>query len=136
MAIANRAEPPEKAKVLTLDQRRAADAWRCAQGQDKEYVNLAKGLPALIMNSGLLQVMAFLEEKGRTERQRHCALLGGHLRAWLHNRYHDVPETFGGFMTALMKSDPRTFQAVTAESLAWLRWLRQLAAAAFDRSGP
>jgi CRISPR-associated protein Cmr5 len=130
--MANRAEPPEKAKVLTLEQRRAADAWRCAQdqGEDEDYANLAKGLPVLIMNSGLLQVMAFLNEKGA-----HCALLGGHLRSWLHNRYHDVPEAFPGFMTALMEADSHKFQAVTTEALSWLRWLRQLAAAV-DRREP
>jgi CRISPR-associated protein Cmr5 len=129
MAIANRAVAPQSAAPLTLDQRRAADAWRCAQAKsrDKDYANLAKGLPALIMNSGLLQVMAFLQEKG--EKQRHCQQLGADLRAWLHNLFPDLPESFEGFMAALMKADPRQFQAVTAESLAWLRWLRQLAAA-------
>jgi CRISPR-associated protein Cmr5 len=124
MAVANRAATPQNTAPLTLDQQRAADAWRCAQGQGRDYVNLAKGLPALIMNSGLLQVMAFLKEKGS-----HCSVLGGHLRAWLHTRFRDVPEPFDGFMTAMMKADSRKVQAVTAESLAWLRWLRQLAAA-------
>jgi len=32
-------------------------------------------------------------------------------------------------MEAVMKAEPRKFQEITAESLAWLRWLRQLAAA-------
>jgi CRISPR-associated protein Cmr5 len=115
---------------LTLDQQRAADAWRCAQKtQTKEYANLAKGLPALIMNSGLLQVMAFLEEKGKNERQQHCSVVAGELRAWLHHRFPDLAVEFRGFMEALMKADSRKFQEITVESLAWLRWLRQLAAA-------
>jgi CRISPR-associated protein Cmr5 len=133
MAIANRAATtPSNPAPLTLDQQRAADAWRCAQAQSqsKEYANLAKGLPALIMNSGLLQVMAFLEEKGSKDKQRHCSVLGGHMRAWLHRRFDkEAPEDFPGFMRALMNADSRKFQAITAESLAWLRWLRQLSAA-------
>ena len=109
---------------------RAADAWRCAQGQNKEYGNLAKGLPALIMNSGLLQVMAFLNEKGlKKGSQEHCAVLGGHLRAWVNKRFSDIPAEFADFMKALMSAEPRKFQMVTAECLAWLRWLRQMAAA-------
>jgi CRISPR-associated protein Cmr5 len=125
MAVMNPAMAP-----LTLDQQRVADAWQCAQkNQTKEYANLAKGLPALIMNSGLLQVMAFLQEKGDSENQRHCRVLGADLRAWLSRRFPDVPSEFRAFMEAVMKADPRTFQAATVESLAWLRWLRQLAAA-------
>ena len=42
----------------TLEQLRAADAWARAQGCSDEYQKLAKGLPALIMNSGLMQVLA------------------------------------------------------------------------------
>jgi CRISPR-associated protein Cmr5 len=129
MAIANRAATPTNTAPLTLDQQRAADAWRCAQAQSQsnEYVNLAKGLPALIMNSGLLQVMAFLEEKG--PKQQHCSVVARDMRAWLRRRFPDVPEDFAGFMRALMNADSSKFQAITVEALAWLRWLRQLAAA-------
>jgi CRISPR-associated protein Cmr5 len=116
---------------LTLDQQRAADAWQCAQkNQTRDYANLARGLPVLIMNSGLLQVTAFLKEKGSGGvSQRHYSILGDDLRTWLHHRFPEVPVQFEGFMEALMKADSRKYQAITAESLAWLRWLRQLAAA-------
>jgi CRISPR-associated protein Cmr5 len=131
MAMVNQGATPAATGPLTLDQQRAADAWQCAQKhQTEDYANLAKGLPALIMNSGLLQVLAFLKEKGSgAVSQRHCALLGDDLRAWLHRRFPEVPVQFEGFMEALMKADSRKFQEITAESLAWLRWLRQLAAA-------
>jgi CRISPR-associated protein Cmr5 len=134
MCTTDRAARSTTPPRLTLEQRRAANAWRCAHGQGKDYVNLAKGLPALIMNSGLLQVMAFLNEKGsKGSRQEHCATLGTHLRAWLHERFgDDVPDEFPEFMEALMKADSRKFQALTTESLAWLRWLRQMAAAVVE----
>jgi CRISPR-associated protein Cmr5 len=72
-----------------------------------------------------MQVMAFLNEKGS-----HCSEIGDQLRAWVHKRFPQVPQDFPGFMRFLMTScDSENFQAITAESLAWLRWLRQLAAA-------
>src|SRR2546428_3642851 len=113
----------------TLEQRRAQDAWnRCEQYEEK-HVNLAKGLPVLIMNSGLMQVMAFLREKGGKNSQHHCDELAKDLRGWLHECFGDVPETFEEFMEALLKADPHRYQAITAEAFAWLKWLRQMAAA-------
>lgn len=113
--------------MITLEQRRARDAWdRAHEGiaaHGKDYVNDAKGLPALIMNSGLMQVMAFLHQKGG----RH-ETLGQQLRAWLHE-IKKTPREFDGFMEEMMGTDSRRFQAVTTEAFAWLRWLRQMAAA-------
>ncbi len=117
----------DKTPPLTLEQERAQHAWKKAQegviSKGSAYINLAKGLPALIMNSGLMQTMAFLEEKGKEH-----ALLGKQLRAWLHERYK-IPEEFPAFMEHLLEADPRTFQDINREAMAWLKWLRQLAAA-------
>lgn len=115
-------------RKLTLEQLRAQDAWKKAeQGIDKhgkDYVNDAKGLPALIMNSGLMQVMAFLHGKGG----RH-ETLAQHLRDWLHAQC-GTPKDFEGFMKQLFEmQDARRFQMITAEAFAWLKWLRQLASA-------
>ena len=107
----------------TLEQKRAQDAWNRCENCGDEYVKLAKGLPALIMNSGLMQVMAFLHDKGKTHEE-----LAGHLRDWL-NRRCDVPSDFKGFMEKMLKSEASEYQAVTAEAFAWLKWLRQMAAA-------
>ena len=113
----------------TLEQQRADDAWRCASAchpsHRKEYVNLAKSLPALIMNSGLLQVLAFLHEKGGTH-----DVLAGQLLRWTARRFPGLRASgFAPLMQALMKADSPTFQAVTTEAMAWLRWLRQIAPA-------
>jgi CRISPR-associated protein Cmr5 len=116
----------------TMEQKRAADAWARCQGCSSEYQNLAKGVPALIMNSGLMQVMAFLHEKGGKNKQSHCRDLGDHLRDWLRRQFPQaLPNAeFGIFMEALMKAEPRNFQHITAEAFAWLRWARQMAPAA------
>ncbi len=114
---------------LTLEQRRAQDAWGKSDGCSKEYMKLAKGLPALIMNSGLMQVMAFLHEKGGDDNGCHDQL-AKHLRSWLSERFPgDVPENFTDFMDGLMKANPKTYQDITTEAFAWLRWMRQMAAA-------
>jgi len=113
--------------MATLEQQRARHAWEKAQQgiaqHGKDYANDAKGLPALIMNSGLMQVMAFCHDKGG----RHEAL-AQHLRDWLHQQC-GTPQDFEGFMQHLMDAEPRRFQMITAEAFAWLRWLRQMAAA-------
>jgi CRISPR-associated protein Cmr5 len=111
----------------TLEQQRAQDAWdRCADYDKDKHVKLAKGLPALIMNSGLMQVLAFLHEKGGAHEA-----VSEHLRTWLHRRFRSSlgSADFEPFMQALMKASPQDYQAITAEAFAWLRWLRQMAAA-------
>ena len=118
----------------TMEQKRAADAWARAQGCSKAYQNLAKSLPALIMNSGLMQVLAYLHEKGgkASESTRHHSDLGEHLRDWLHRQFKPVlpSKEFAAVMPALMTAEPGTFQHITTEALAWLRWARQMAPAA------
>ena len=115
----------------TLEQVRARDAWTKSAGYSKDHVNLAKGLPALIMSSGLMQVMAFLHEKGQKDAQRHCEDVAAHLRLWLKSRFSNriQDDRFEPFMEALMAAGPREYQEITAEAFAWLRWLRQMAAA-------
>ena len=107
----------------TLEQRRARDAWEKCSGYRDEHVNHAKGLPALIMNSGLMQTMAFMHEKKGAHEEVAC-----HLRQWLGGRF-DIPSDFEGHMEALFNAKPREFQAINAEAFAWLKWLRQMAAA-------
>jgi CRISPR-associated protein Cmr5 len=138
----------------TLEQKRAQFAWECAQkskqemkGNYKQYADAAKGLPALIMNSGLMQVMAFAHEKSKKAREKRAkdeqpekndglqyALIEEHLRNWLHGKFDAVlPADFEGFMKKLLAIDNAyLFQTVTTEALAWLKWLRQIAPALND----
>jgi CRISPR-associated protein Cmr5 len=116
---------------LTLEQQRAKDAWDSCTSYTKEHVNLAKGLPALIMNSGLMQVLAFCHAKGDAHKE-----VARNLCAWLNKRFNqgepDQGERdldFKVMMQDLMKANPATYQAMTTEAFAWLKWLRQMAAA-------
>ncbi len=119
--------------MATLEQQRAQHAWEKArEGLDahgRDYMNDAKGLPALIMNSGLMQVMAFLNQKGG----RHHTL-ATHLRDWLHHQL-GTPQGFEAFMEEMMQADSRRYQQVTTEAFAWLKWLRQMAAARAGGNG-
>lgn len=110
---------------LTLEQQRANDAWACSAGYSKDHVNAAKSLPALIMNSGLMQVLAFCHEKGSANQQ-----VADQLRTWLCKRFgSDRDPGFEAFMQVLMNAKPADYQAITTEAFAWLRWLRQMAPA-------
>lgn len=118
----------------TLEQMRAQDAWNCTGKAQQElgknydkYVNASKGLPALIMNSGLMQVLAFAHEK-KNENEA----VAIQLRNWLSKRFPKViPKSdFNDFMQALMNiKKAQDYQAINAEAFAWLKWLRQMAAA-------
>ena len=115
--------------MATLEQQRAQDAWEKCANYTKEHVNIAKGLPALIINSGLMQVLAFCHEKGGANEQ-----VASHLRTWLGKRFNGVDRDpgFELLMQALMNARPGDYQAITAEAFAWLRWMRQMAAARVD----
>lgn len=112
--------------MATLEQQRAQDAWTKCANYTKEHVIIAKGLPALIMNSGLMQVLAFCHEKGGANEA-----VAKHLRDWLYGKFPRRLQDAGFevVMQGLMQSEPLEYQAITAEAFAWLRWMRQLAAA-------
>lgn len=118
----------QKQPALTLEQQRAADCWQHVQkGVPKDYVNVAKAMPGFIMNSGLMQTLAFAEQKGG-----HYKHVAAQLRAWLGTQ---VLKTRGdpGFEAMLnilhSSADSATVRLMTTEALAWLKWLRQLAPA-------
>ncbi len=107
----------------TLEQRRARDAWEKSADYEDEHVNIAKGLPALIMNSGLMQTLAFMHMKKGAHEE-----VARDLREWLHKQC-GMPADFEEAMQHLFEAGSRDFQAISAEALAWLKWLRQMAAA-------
>ena len=107
-------------KQPSLDQKRAAYAWQKVQGQNDDYGKLAKGAPALIMNNGLMQTLAFYQDKGKS----HHLALNQHIIDWLAAYFasHD------NMMEFLLKADSQKYRKATEETLALLRWVRQLAA--------
>lgn len=129
----------------TLEQQRAQDAWNCTEQAVKvlgandadKYKNFVKGVPALIINSGLMQVMAFCHDKGSKDSQRHVEVVAAQLRIWLQKRFPEKFQSaeFSSFMKELMGTGAADYQAITAEAFAWLRWLRQMAPARLKPKG-
>ena len=126
----------------TMEQQRASFAWAASeQGLQKandKYTKLAKGTPALIMNSGLMQTLAFLKDKNEAQHQQ----LLQHLLQWLCTRFdgeatlhpqHPFPRgqtpAFEPMMQALFHAKPQQFQRASSEAMMVLRWIRQLASA-------
>lgn len=116
---------------MTLEQKRSQAAWAMSQEgialAAGEYTNLAKAAPALIMNNGLMQTLAFYEDKGK----QHHQVLAGHLRRWIMVRAGgaDNDPGFAPLMGILLQADSATYRQATEESLLLLRWIRQFAAA-------
>lgn len=114
----------------TLEQLRMQSAWQACADQQKDYVRLAKSVPALVMNSGLVQTLAFLEDKGKNSKRPH-AKLAKQLRVWICQRYPAAfpSDEYPRFMDRLVATPPGEFRDITTEALAWLRWVRQFAPA-------
>ena len=120
-----------KTAPVTLEQQRAQFAWDCAKegtalaGDD--YRNLAKAAPALIMNNGLMQTLAFYQDKGKP----HHMTLAGQLRRWIMKREggNGQDPGFPLMMEALLRAQPDQYRRATDEALLILRWIRQFAAA-------
>ncbi len=125
---------------LTLDQQRARYAWEKAeeaalQHVISEYTNLAKSVASLIMNSGLMQTLAFLQSK--KDDQHKLLLL--HLTKWLGRTLGGTPVTdndrfppeqaadFGRVLAALYNAPSELYMHATSETIALLRWIRQFA---------
>ncbi len=128
--------------MADLDQQRAAFAWQRVEEAKKkmddankkysDYKNLAKGAPAMIMNNGLMQTLAFLRSKGEEHKHEgkwdHHDLLLADILAWLHRPrclpekdYRQAMEWLHG------KASSEQYRLATEETMHLLRWLRQFA---------
>jgi len=116
---------------VTLEQQRAQFAWQCAQEgvqiAGAEYRNLAKAAPALIMNNGLMQTLAFYQDKNK----HHHRALAAQLRRWIMQRAggNGQDPGFQQMMGVLLRAQPDQYRQATDETLLILRWIRQFAAA-------
>lgn len=112
--------------TTTLEQQRAQYAWNSVQRCSPGYTKLAKSAPALIMNNGLMQALAYYQGKGKNENREHCALLK-HIGGWLKNQRLVKESDFPSLMTELHGTTSSDYRRVTEETLALLKWIRHLA---------
>ena len=115
----------------TLDQQRAALAWGYATAgmaqHGKEYKGLAKGAPALIMNSGLMPTLAFYNGKGKAAQRLLDDLIRGLSQrlAGQELRVGQGGQLFPKFMEMLQRGESRDYLRHTDEALELLKWIRQ-----------
>lgn len=109
---------------MTLEQIRAQHAWNMANGCTREFKNLAKGAPALVMSNGLMPSLAFWQSKGHEHQRLVSAVVG-----WLHQRSLVNNADFRQAMESLQRSDSTKFMQATGETLEYLKWLRNFASA-------
>lgn len=112
--------------LKSLDQQRALYAWeKVGERPSRDYVNLAKGAPALIMANGLMQTLAFFQSK-----EEHHKRLARHIIGWVGRRLgQNFGEDFGRAMEFLHGSASEQYMRATEEALEILRWIRQFASA-------
>lgn len=114
--------------MRTLDQDRAADAISQVNNlngvDQKKFANLCKGFPAMIIANGLGQSLAFLNEKKESEYKK----LYDVITKWLTAR--NVLDKVGGdkFLKSLSESSIEEYRMATQEALAYLQWLKRIAA--------
>ncbi len=115
----------------TLDQKRAALAWQYATAGmtlcGKEYKGLAKGAPALIMNSGLMPTLAFYKGKGQAAQHLLDDLIRGMSQrlAGQELKAGQGAALFPEFMNRLLRGESREYLRYTDEALQLLKWIRQ-----------
>lgn len=130
-------------QALTLDQQRAEYAWCAAKRADgskqiDEYARLAKSTASLVMSSGLMQTLAFLQAKSNGDKSAHGILLDD-LCKWL-GRVLGNTSVAGGkpfpgeqqaeFKTViegLYQSPTGVYMRANREVMELFRWLRQFA---------
>jgi CRISPR-associated protein Cmr5 len=120
---------------LSVDQERARHAWQhTAVSKDlaKEFSDLASAAPALVMANGLMQTLAYLQDKSA---DKHKALLRGVL-SWIGPRVLSSGDRFEDVMMALFGGDGKpgadhtdTYMRATEEALEILKWIRHFAKA-------
>jgi CRISPR-associated protein Cmr5 len=115
----------------TLDQQRAALAWQYATSgmarHGKEYKGLAKGAPALIMNSGLMPTLAFYNGKGQPAQHLLDNLICGMSQRLAGQALKPGQGSllFPKFMEILQRGESRDYLRYTDEALELLKWIRQ-----------
>ena len=123
--------------VRTLEQERAAHAWRAVAGVREsgselaqDYLGIARGAAADIQVNGLGQTLAFWRAKGRKD----CAYrrLLDQLGGWV-GQQMGAPD--GDLLLWLVKDTTGSdaYRRATWEALAYLKWIKRFAEAELDK---
>lgn len=122
----------------TIDQQRAKQAWQDVKAVDdrhrdtlgRKYNSLARSAPAMVQSNGLGQTLAFFRAKAGPNRSSEHWLLYSHLSRWV---MVQLGQTDGkvqdGLLEWIVQQDTQSYRRATAETLAYLSWLKRFAEA-------
>lgn len=104
----------------------AAHAWRAVGNalEKENFVQLAKGAPALVMANGLMQALAYWQARGKAGGKALVDIVA----SWLLKK-HGEASKFEEVMKALHGASSPQFARATREALELLRWVKQFASA-------
>jgi CRISPR-associated protein Cmr5 len=122
----------------TLQQKRAAHAWECIDEVDtkrdkkfqKKYGSQVRSLPSLIQSDGLGQTLAFLKAKDKNQKNTHYWSAYEHIASWAQSADSSLGlPAQNDMLEWLLKQSTTEYRRATAETLAYLSWLKRFAEA-------
>src|ERR1700674_5865997 len=118
----------------TLQQRRAAHAWACIEnipdGIQTKYGSLVRGLPALVQSDGLGQMLAFLLAKdGKSKNRGNTEHINAYrnISNWISIEFGVTYKKDETLLEWLLTQETPMYRRTTAETLAYLSWLKRFA---------
>lgn len=121
--------------VQTLEQDRAASAWKNIEDVEKDYGNnekgkkeygsLVRGLPAMILSDGLAQTLAFLLAKSKSGESKSHTLAYKQLSDYVCQRLDANPD----LLKWVLEQSSGDYRRAATEALAYLHWLKRFAEA-------
>jgi CRISPR-associated protein Cmr5 len=124
---------PNRTLQQTLQQKRAAHAWKCIEkvqaGIQKKYGSLVRGLPALIQSDGLGQTLAFLKAKDKNKGNTEHIEAYTNISNWISIEFGVTYKQGETLLEWLLTQETPMYRRVTAEALAYLNWLKRFAEA-------
>jgi len=124
---------PNRTLQQTLQQKRAAHAWKCIEkvqaGIQKKYGSLVRGLPALIQSDGLGQMLAFLKAKDKNKGNTEHIEAYSNISNWISIEFGITYKQDETLLEWLLTQETPMYRRVTAEALAYLNWLKRFAEA-------
>jgi CRISPR-associated protein Cmr5 len=116
--------------MTTLEHERARFAWEkvahSKETRKKDFVQLAKAAPTLVMGNGLMATLAYYAGKSDLSKKTFLPII----QEWLARRFHvEVGKSYEATMKWLVEADAQTYLEATNETLELLRWVKQFASA-------
>ena len=121
----------------SFDQQRAAQAWQDvgvvdSQHRDtlgRKYNSLARSAPAMVQSNGLGQTLAFFRAKAGPDKKTEHWLLYKHISRWVMAQLDPANQNKDGLLEWIVQQDTQTYRRATAETLAYMGWLKRFAEA-------